>query len=159
MKREKNKVISLFAITLFCLLLGFNVGAFIFGLLTLVKGLRYWQDPDRLLKDRILEDAKRWEVEIPNSYVIRKSLFNLYRRVRRVEMREAIFISSFSVILDEFWQQAGSYENESEWLENLRFLDRNIPKAKLNKNNLTDALSEMQSLNLHLEKATIEVRR
>ena len=68
------------------------------------------------------------------------------------------FITSFSVVLDEFWQNAGAFEKESEWLESLGYLERNIPWLTPNKVGLSEALNEMQNLNLELEKATVEVR-
>lgn len=143
---------------MFCFLLGLKVGAFIFGILTIVKSFKYWQDPNRGLKERILGDAKVWEVSVPESYLIKKELFNVYRRIQRLEKSEAMLISSFMVVLDEFWQQASAFESESIWIENLRFLDRNLPKLSVDRNALTNALSELQNLNLHLEKASAEVK-
>jgi hypothetical protein len=159
MKKEKNKMLSLFLIAIFCLFLNFKVGALIFGTLFLIKATRYWQDPNRQLKERILSDAKYWNTKIPESYFVKKSLFELYRKIAKKERREPMFISSFSVILDQFWQQADLFDTEKEWVESINYMDRNIPKDSFQGNALTDALSEFQNLNLHLEKATIEVRK
>lgn len=159
MKKEKNKILSLCLIAIFCLFLNFKVGAFIFGTLFLIKAMKYWQDPNRQLKERILSDAKYWNTKVPESYFVKKSLFELYRKIAKKERREPMFISSFSVILDEFWQQADLFDTEKEWIESINYMDRNIPKDSFQGNALTDALSEFQNLNLHLEKATIEVRK
>lgn len=159
MKKERSKILSLLVITMFCLLLGFKVGAFVFGALTIVKGIKYWQDPDRNLKERILNDAKLWEVVIPNSFIVRKKLFGLYRRIKRIERSEVAFITSFSIVLDEFWQQAATFESEAEWLENLSYLERNIPKASVDRNALSEALSDMQNLNFQMQSATVEVKK
>lgn len=159
MKKEKNKMLSLFAIAAFCLFLKFKLGAFIFGTLFLVKALKYWQDPNRQLKERILKDANYWNTKIPESYFVKKSLFELYKRIANKEKREPMFITSFSVILDEFWQQADLFESEAEWKESISYLNRNIPKDGFRTNGLSEALSELQNLNFHLEKATIEVRK
>jgi hypothetical protein len=70
-----------------------------------------------------------------------------------------MFISSISLVLDEFWQQADMFETEKEWIESIRYLDRNIPTDLAQQNGLIEALSELQSLNFHLVKATIEERK
>lgn len=159
MKKEKNRVISLAALTMFCTLLGFKIGAIIFGFLTIIKAFKYWQDPDRLLRERIYEDSQRWEVKVPNSYLVRKKIFSIYSRIQRQEKREALFISSFSVILDEFWQQASEFESEGEWVSNLNYMERNIPRLKVDKNTLNEAISDLQNLNLQFEKAYVEIRK
>ncbi|MBK23049.1 MAG: hypothetical protein CME70_03495 [Halobacteriovorax sp.] len=159
MNKEKNRVMSLGALTMFCVLLSFKVGAVVFGVLTIVKTLKYWQDPDRHLRNRIFEDSKRWEVEIPKSYLIRKKLFSIYMRIQKQEKRESLFISSYCLILDEFWQQAAFFEAEQDWISNLSYLERNIPKIKVDKNGLNEALSDLQNLNLQFEKAYVRIER
>ncbi|MFT6070141.1 MAG: hypothetical protein ACJAT2_003660 [Bacteriovoracaceae bacterium] len=159
MKKEKNKLMSLFLISAFCLVLNFKLGVFIFGALFLIKATKYWQDPNRQLKERILRDAKYWNTKVPESYFVKKKLFELYKKIAKKERREPMFITSFSVILDEFWQQADLFDSEKEWIESISYMDRNIPRDSFERSGLTDALSEFQNLNFHLEKATIEVRK
>lgn len=159
MRKEKSRVLTLLALTLFCLVLNLKVGAFVFGILTLIKGGKYLQDPERKLKDRIQEDARTWEVRIPNSYLVQEKLFRVYKRIARKERQEPVFISSFAEIIDGFWQEASTFETQKDWMESLSYLDRHIPKTSFNRENLNEALSELQNLNLHLEKATVEVRK
>lgn len=159
MNKEKNRVMSLGALTMFCALLNFKIGAVVFGILTIVKAFKYWQDPDRLLRNRILEDSNRWDVSIPKSYLIRRKIFSIYTRIQKQEKRESLFISSYCIILDEFWQQAAFFETEQDWISNLSYMERNIPKVKVDKNSLNDALNDLQNLNLQFEKAYARVKR
>lgn len=79
------------------------------------KGLRWWHNPERLVRASILSDAMQSQVRIPDDAVVWDSLNRLYAMYQRTSRTYAPLSGSYGAIIASMWATLRTTHDLREW--------------------------------------------
>lgn len=120
-----------------------NTLALFLGALGLIKLVKWFNHPHRILWSKVEHDAKKFNISIPDRLNIKQNLLQLYSKVEMLGHYHPYATDSLNKMLNAMWQNLKYNTNLLAWSKEISYTTKTLPQ--FNKGNFESRLQQLKS--------------